>query len=105
MPLQLIGAQTQLTIQEGGTLTKTTPTLRLNHAWAERAFAQTGGVAAFAAAINADRSTVYRQLSGRSEAGPRFIASVLTTFPIAFDDAFDVVDTAARRRTYGGKAA
>ena len=87
-------------------MTKTAATIRLNHAWAERACAQTGGVAAFAAAINADRSTVYRQLSGSAEAGPRFIASVLTTFPIVFDDAFDVVDTAApRRRTYGGKAA
>ena len=100
-----MGVQTQLIIQEGGTVTKTTPTIRLNQAWAERACAQTGGVAAFAAAINADRSTVYRHLAGRAEAGPRFIASVLTTFPIAFDDAFDVVDTAARRRTYEGKAA
>ena len=100
-----MGVGTQLIIQEGGTVTKTTPTIRLNHAWAERACAQTGGVAAFAAAINADRSTVYRHLAGRAEAGPRFIASVLTTFPVVFADAFDVVDTAARRRTYGGKAA
>ena len=87
-------------------MTKTTPTIRLNQAWAERACAQTGGVAAFAAAINADRSTVYRHLSGDTEAGPRLAAAVLTAIPILFNDAFDVTEvTVSVRRTYRGRRA
>ena len=101
-----MGVGTQLIIQEGGTVTKTTPTIRLNHAWAESACAQTGGVAAFAAAINADRSTVYRHLSGDTEAGPRLVGAVLTAFPVLFNDAFDVVEVpVSGRRTYRGRRA
>ena len=87
-------------------MTKTTATIRLNYAWAERACAQTGGVAAFAAAINADRSTVYRHLSGDTEAGPRLVGAVLTAFPVLFNDAFDVTEvTVSGRRTYRGRRA
>lgn len=68
-----------------------TSTVRLNLAWARRTCDERGGVAGFADAIDTDRSTVYRHLQGGMEAGPRFIAAVLTAYPVMFDDAFDVV--------------
>lgn len=77
-----------------------TATVRLNPEWAQRTCENLGGVAEFADAINADRTTIYRHLAGTVEAGPRIIGSVLRAFPIMFDDAFDVVDTPAKRRTY-----
>ena len=84
--------------------THMTATVRLNPDWARQACADCGGVAGFAEAINADRSTVYRHLSGDVDAGPRFIGAVLTAFPILFDDAFDVVRAPlAGRRRYPGR--
>ena len=75
--------------------------------WRESKVVQAlSGVAAFAAAINADRSTVYRHLSGDTEAGPRLVGAVLTAFPVLFNDAFDVTEvTVSGRRTYRGRRA
>lgn len=83
-----------------------TSTVRMNPDWARQACDECGGVASFAEAINADRSTVYRHLSGNTEAGPRLIGAVLTAFPVIFDDAFDVIDVpVSGRRTYRGRRA
>lgn len=68
-----------------------TRTIRVNRRWALKTSNDLGGIAPFAEKLQIDRSTAYRQLSG-SEAGPRFIAAVLSTFPVMFDDAFDVID-------------
>ncbi|AEI11856.1 hypothetical protein [Cellulomonas gilvus] len=66
-------------------------TIRLNAEWAERTKTGCGGVAAFGAALGVDKGTASRHLRGKSEAGPRFIGAVLTTFAVTFDEAFDVV--------------
>ena len=81
--------------------THMTSTVRMNPDWARQACDERGGVASFAEAINADRSTVYRHLSGETEAGPRLIGAVLKAFPVLFNDAFDVIDVpVSKRRTY-----
>ena len=86
--------------------THMTATVRMNPDWALQACDECGGVASFAEAINADRSTVYRHLSGNTEAGPRLIGAVLTAFPVIFNDAFDVIDVpVSERRTYRGRRA
>ena len=86
--------------------THMTSTVRMNPDWARQACGECGGVASFAETINADRSTVYRHLSGDTEAGPRLIGAVLTAFPVPFNDAFDVIDVpVSERRTYRGRRA
>ena len=81
--------------------THMTSTVRINPDWARQACGECGGVASFAETINADRSTVYRHLSGETEAGPRLIGAVLKAFPVLFNDAFDVIDVpVSKRRTY-----
>ena len=86
--------------------THMTSTVRMNPDWARQACGECGGVASFAETINADRSTVYRHLSGETEAGPRLIGAVLTAFPVLFHDAFDVIDVSvSERRTYRGRRA
>ena len=81
--------------------THMTSTVRMNPDWARQACGECGGVASFAETINADRSTVYRHLSGETEAGPRLIGAVLKAFPVLFNDAFDVIDVpVSKRRTY-----
>lgn len=86
--------------------THMTHTVRMNPEWARQACDECGGVAVFAETINADRSTVYRHLSGDTEAGPRLIGAVLTAFPVPFNDAFDVIAVpVSERRTYRGRRA
>ena len=81
--------------------THMTSTVRMNPDWARQACDERGGIASFAEAINADRSTVYRHLSGETEAGPRLIGAVLKAFPVLFNDPFDVIDVpVSKRRTY-----
>lgn len=45
-----------------------------------------------AAALKMDKSTVSRVLAGKSAPGPTFIAATLQTFPVKFEDVFDIVD-------------
>ena len=74
-------------------------TVRVRHDWIENEIAEYGTLAAFAEHLGIEKSTVSRQLAGKSEASPRFIGAVLTTFPIHFQDAFDVtLEEVARRR-------
>lgn len=78
-----------------------TQTVRLNTEWARRTCDDHGGPAGLADKLNVDKSTVYRHLAGDADASSRFIATVLSTFPVRFDEAFDVTETKAhKRRTY-----
>lgn len=86
--------------------THMTHTVRMNPEWARQACDECGGVAVFAEAVNADRSTIYRHLAGKTEAGPRLIGEILTAFPVLFNDAFDVIAVpVSERRTYRGRRA
>lgn len=49
---------------------------------------------AFAEAIGVDKGTASRVLAGQAP-GPRFISSVLITFPVKFEDVFRVIDDGA----------
>lgn len=72
-------------------MTQTEPTVQVRQDWATRAAKDAGGVVAWAEALGIDKSTASRQLRGGVEASPRFIAAVLTTHPVRFDVAFDVI--------------
>lgn len=50
-----------------------------------------------AAALGIDKGTASRVLSGDSAPGPKFISSVLLTFPAKFEEIFAVVPARARR--------
>lgn len=65
-------------------------TVRVRPDWVAKAVEEAGGVAAFAADIGVDKSTVSRQVNRKSEASPRFIGAVLARYPVQFYDAFDV---------------
>lgn len=45
--------------------------------------------------IGVNKSTLSRVLEGKSRPGDRFIASILTAFPVKFEDIFDVVEVVA----------
>lgn len=64
-------------------------------------------VKGLALALGVDKGTVSRVLSGKSAPGPTFISSVLTTFPIKFEDVFTVVDEMenARAKQHSEKVA
>ncbi|WP_313548990.1 helix-turn-helix transcriptional regulator [Corynebacterium sp.] len=57
-----------------------------------------GTITDLAAVMDIDKSTASRWFSGKAEASPRFIGTVLMTFPISFDDAFVAVEEVAERR-------
>ena len=51
-----------------------------------------GGQAGLARAMNVDRSTVYRTLSGEADLGIVFITALLGAFPeLGFEDLFELV--------------
>jgi hypothetical protein len=52
-------------------------------------------VQSLAAALRLDKGTVSRALNGETAPGPKFISSVLLTFPVKFEDVFRIVDTPA----------
>ena len=68
------------------------PTVTVRQDWAQRAAKDAGGIVAWAQALGIDKSTASRQLRGGVEASPKFIAAVLTRYPITFDRAFDVTE-------------
>lgn len=49
-------------------------------------------VKSLADALGIDKGTASRVLNGESAPGPKFISSVLTTFPVKFEDVFTIVD-------------
>ncbi|MDJ1113203.1 hypothetical protein [Microbacterium dauci] len=48
-------------------------------------------VQSLASALHVDKGTASRVLTGKAAPGPRFISSVLLTFPVKFEDVFTVV--------------
>lgn len=65
-------------------------TVRVRQDWLEKQVDKAGTLSAFADLIGVEKSTVSRQLKGKTEASPRFIGAVLVHFPVHFQDAFDV---------------
>lgn len=51
-----------------------------------------------AARLGVDKGTVSRVLKGKSAPGPTFVAAMLMTFPVKFEDVFDVVEVEAADR-------
>ena len=49
-------------------------------------------VQSLAPALGVDKGTASRVLNGKSAPGPHFISSVLLTFPVKFEDIFEIVD-------------
>lgn len=45
-------------------------------------------------ALGINKGTASRVIRGESAPGPRFISSVLLTFPIKFEDVFEVIEPA-----------
>lgn len=77
----------------------TIATTRVRPEWVESVLREFKTVTRLAEKLGVDKSTASRWLNARGEASPRFIGTVLTTFPIDFDDAFiAVVEQAERRR-------
>ncbi|MGN8024736.1 hypothetical protein [Microbacterium sp. 22242] len=62
-------------------------------------------VKSLADALSLDKGTVSRVLNGESAPGPKFISSVLLTFPVKFEDVFSVVDHDLVSATVPHKAA
>lgn len=52
-------------------------------------------VTTLATRLGLDKGTVSRALSGTSAPGPKFISSVLLSFPVKFEDVFTIVDAEA----------
>lgn len=53
-----------------------------------------GTVQSLASALGVDKGTASRVLSGKSAPGPHFISSVLLTFPVKFEEIFQIVPDA-----------
>lgn len=73
-------------------------TVRVRKAWLEDAVNEAGGIAALADKLNCAPSTISRQLNDKAEAGPRLIGSILTNYPVSFEDVFDVTEEVMRTR-------
>jgi len=54
-------------------------------------------VQSLASALGVDKGTASRVLNGKAAPGPRFISSVLTTFPVKFEDVFTIVSEPGER--------
>lgn len=76
----------------------TVKTTRVRQEYVDSLLKEYGTFTGVAEEMGVDKSTVSRWLSGRGEASPRFIGTVLMTFPVTFDDAFVVVEELAERR-------
>lgn len=77
---------------------ETIHTIRIRQDWLENAIVEAGGMTHLAKKMNVTTSTVSRYANQRVEASPRFVGAVLSTFPIKFQDAFDVTEEQVRLR-------
>lgn len=73
-------------------------TIQVRKDWLEEAISEAGGMSALAEKLSCSPSTITRYAAGTSEAGPRFIASVMKEFALHFDDAFVIVNKEVRER-------
>jgi len=73
-------------------------TVRVRKAWLENAINEAGGIAALADKLDCAPSTISRQINDKAEAGPRLIGSILTNYPVSFEDVFDVTEEEMRTR-------
>lgn len=73
-------------------------TVRVRKAWLEDAINEAGGIAALADKLGCAPSTISRQINDKAEAGPRLIGSILTNYPVSFEDVFDVTEEVMRTR-------
>ncbi|MHA7726953.1 hypothetical protein [Corynebacterium hesseae] len=73
-------------------------TVRVRKQWLENAVNEAGGIAALAEKLDCAPSTISRQLNDKAEAGPRLIGSILTNYPVSFEDVFDVTEEEMRTR-------
>lgn len=74
-------------------------TVRVRSDWIDKMLEKHRTMTKFAERLGIETSTVSRQANGRSEASPRFIGAVMTTFAVDFEEAFDVtVEEVAQRR-------
>ena len=73
-------------------------TVRVRKAWLENAINEAGGITALAEKLDCAPSTISRQINDKAEAGPRLIGTILTNYPVAFEDAFDVTEEVVRTR-------
>ena len=74
-------------------------TVRVRPEWVDAELRNAGTITALARLIGVEKSTLSRQISGKSESSPRFIGAVLRTFPINFHDAFEVtIEQVVQRR-------
>lgn len=81
-------------------------TTRVRDEWVKQLLDEYGTVTAIAERMEIDKSTAARWLSGNYEATGRFIGTVMTVFPVGFDDAFEAVeDVVDGRRRYRRKNA
>jgi len=69
-------------------------TVRVRREWAAGVRAAYGDLSTVSSKVGVNKSTISRQFSGHVDAGPKFIAAVLTAFPVKFEDAFEVLDVA-----------
>ena len=68
----------------------TVNTVRVRQDWFEHRITQAGSLSGLADELQTTVSTISRYAREQAEAGPRFIGSVLTTYPVEFADAFYV---------------
>lgn len=73
-------------------------TVRVRKAWLENAINEAGGITALAEKLDCAPSTISRQINDKAEAGPRLIGTILTNYPVSFEDAFDVTEEVVRTR-------
>lgn len=73
-------------------------TVRVRKTWLENAINEAGGITALAEKLDCAPSTISRQINDKAEAGPRLIGTILTNYPVSFEDAFDVTEEVVRTR-------
>lgn len=80
-------------------------TVRVNKTWLANAIEDEGGMTHLAERLGVHKGTISRAMSGGIEAGPRFIAAVMTNYPVSFQDAFDIVESTAGREADRARSA
>lgn len=72
-------------------------TVRVKPDWIKCRITEAGSLTNLAAELQTTVSTISRYARGQTEASPRFIGAVLSTYPIEFTDAFYI----SREKIFG----